>query len=79
MEDDSKELSRKAKKRLKKYFEFLINTILKMLSLLRGFIQNNSAYLNERIKQNVSILFETIFGKPKAKESVIRIVGNKRT
>jgi hypothetical protein len=79
IEDDSKELGRKAKKRLKSYFDFLINTIQKILITLFGFLQVQSSYLKEQISQKASILYETIFGKPKARETVVRIVRNKGT
>jgi len=79
IEDDSKELSRKAKKRLKSHFDFLINIIKNLFITLLGFIQIQIYYLKEQIKQKTSILYETAFGKPKAKESVVYIVRHKGT
>lgn len=79
IEDDSKELSRKAKKRLNSHLDFLINTVRKIAITSFGFLQVNSNYLKEQINQKRSILYEHIFGKPKPKTSVVHSIRNKRT
>lgn len=74
IEDDTKEVARKAKKEVTSHGTFLINIIKKIYVDIKGFLLNNNEKNKESIKQNISKLYDFIFGEPKAKENVIKLI-----
>ena len=74
IEDDSKEVARKAKKEVTSHGTFLINIIKKIYVDIKGFLLNNNEKSKESVKQNISKLYEFVFGEPKAKENVIKLI-----
>ena len=41
---------------------------------MKGFLLNNNEKSKENVKQNISKLYEFVFGEPKAKENVVKLI-----
>ena len=74
IEDDGKEITRKTKKEVSSHIEFLSNTVKKFYTNTKGSLKTLKEKSKEKSKQMFSKLYENIFGEPKAKENVVKLV-----
>ena len=74
VEDDTKEVTRKTKREMNSHIEFLINTVKKFYINMKGSFKKLNEKSKERSKQTIAKLYENIFGEPKAKEHIIKLV-----